>query len=443
MNVADRCIGLVLVAPLLACGGGESEDSAGTDTASTETDPSGPTEPSGPTMPSSMTADTTADTGPIEEGCGNGVLEDGEQCDDGAMNSDTVPDACRTDCRVAHCADGVVDPGAGEECDDGNGNAQEPNACRETCMLPSCGDGVQDQGEPCDDGNELWGDTCFECANLWYFVLDSPDLEGAGDVTILRTTREGPPIPIVSGDASYNGIRQLALAPLGATLYALQSDGDTDRVLAFDPVTGDLATEYAVDTGVLGYSPELQAMARGSDGALWLAVLGGGATHLVTVEPTTGTIVDQTTLASDIGVADMTADDAGALYISTGANDTIVRIDIATLASSTFGDGDDGLSTPIGLAFDPVQSEIWVANNPAGAPSAMLWATLDGTFSPFSTAGTDTDPFVRGVAIDIGGVVLTTQRDYDRVVAVQNFDSIQDFFSDMIVSPTDIEFLDM
>lgn len=49
--------------------------------------------------------------------CGDGRLDPGEDCDDGAGNSDTEPDACRTDCRAAGCGDGVLD--AGEACDDG------------------------------------------------------------------------------------------------------------------------------------------------------------------------------------------------------------------------------------------------------------------------------------------------------------------------------------
>ena len=38
--------------------------------------------------------------------CGNGKIETGETCDTGASNSDTLADACRTDCRVAGCARG-------------------------------------------------------------------------------------------------------------------------------------------------------------------------------------------------------------------------------------------------------------------------------------------------------------------------------------------------
>lgn len=41
--------------------------------------------------------------------CGNGVLEINEECDAGAQNSDTAPDACRTNCKRAYCGDGVID----------------------------------------------------------------------------------------------------------------------------------------------------------------------------------------------------------------------------------------------------------------------------------------------------------------------------------------------
>ena len=52
--------------------------------------------------------------------CGDGTLNGpaGESCDDGLNNSDTQPDACRTNCSQAGCGDGVVD--TGEDCDDGN-----------------------------------------------------------------------------------------------------------------------------------------------------------------------------------------------------------------------------------------------------------------------------------------------------------------------------------
>ncbi len=47
--------------------------------------------------------------------CGDGELDTGEECDDAGTNSDTVADACRTDCLNAFCGDGVLD--TGEVCD--------------------------------------------------------------------------------------------------------------------------------------------------------------------------------------------------------------------------------------------------------------------------------------------------------------------------------------
>jgi cysteine-rich repeat protein len=93
--------------------------------------------------------------------CGDGILDTGEACDDGAANSDSTPDACRTDCRSPWCGDGVTD--AGEQCDDGGDNSDtEPDACREGCVDPTCGDGVTDTdaGEECDDGNLESHDRC-------------------------------------------------------------------------------------------------------------------------------------------------------------------------------------------------------------------------------------------------------------------------------------------
>src|SRR5690625_133080 len=67
---------------------------------------------------------------------------------------------------AATCGDGVIDEDQGEECDDGENNSDTvPNACRENCKLPSCGDGVIDDGEECDDGPE-GSETCASTCEL-------------------------------------------------------------------------------------------------------------------------------------------------------------------------------------------------------------------------------------------------------------------------------------
>ena len=95
--------------------------------------------------------------------CGDGVLTATcEVCDAGAANSDTTPDACRTDCRLPTCGDGVTD--AGEQCDDGN--LANCDGCDEFCdteIGTVCGDGLPAPlgcPEQCDDGNTTGGDGC-------------------------------------------------------------------------------------------------------------------------------------------------------------------------------------------------------------------------------------------------------------------------------------------
>lgn len=93
--------------------------------------------------------------------CGDGFLwnEEGgtEQCDNGAANSNTAPNACRTSCRNAGCGDRVTD--SGEQCDDGN--PSNTDSCLNTCLSAKCGDGFVRQGaEVCDDGNNINGDGC-------------------------------------------------------------------------------------------------------------------------------------------------------------------------------------------------------------------------------------------------------------------------------------------
>ena len=87
--------------------------------------------------------------------CGDGVLQTGEACDDG--NRDDA-DACPTTCEVARCGDGFVRAGV-EACDDGNDI--DDDGCTNTCRLPTCGDGVVQTGEECDDGNVSNADDCL------------------------------------------------------------------------------------------------------------------------------------------------------------------------------------------------------------------------------------------------------------------------------------------
>ena len=95
--------------------------------------------------------------GSVCDGCGDGIVDPGEACDDGNINDD---DECRNDCTQAICGDGLIRDGI-EECDDGN--EDKTDGCLSSCMLASCGDGyVQvDSDEECDDGNDNESDSCL------------------------------------------------------------------------------------------------------------------------------------------------------------------------------------------------------------------------------------------------------------------------------------------
>ncbi len=79
--------------------------------------------------------------------CGDGVTGDDELCDDGDANGDT-PDACRLDCTLPVCGDGVADPGFGEGCDDGDFFGGD--GCAPDCQVESLPGETEDNDAPSD-----------------------------------------------------------------------------------------------------------------------------------------------------------------------------------------------------------------------------------------------------------------------------------------------------
>jgi len=136
--------------------------------------------------------------------CGDGNVVSGEECDDGAANAD-APDACRSNCRLPACGDGIVDSGQGEQCEppaaadcdqdcrvvetttttvtvpgSTSSSSSSTTSSSSTNTSPSsssstsspvstttsttgigvCGDGETNGGETCDDGNVSNNDAC-------------------------------------------------------------------------------------------------------------------------------------------------------------------------------------------------------------------------------------------------------------------------------------------
>jgi len=127
----------------------------------------------------------------VKKGCGNGMLNSNEECDDGnTVSGDGCSSDCKlesnvtfqcivspdrtqkTICRRRVCGDGILTDD--EECDDGN--KINGDGCSSTCKVepfyfcnnePSeclrtkkCGDGYRHDLEECDDGNQIDGDGC-------------------------------------------------------------------------------------------------------------------------------------------------------------------------------------------------------------------------------------------------------------------------------------------
>lgn len=98
--------------------------------------------------------------------CGNEIIEENEECDDGNLVNG---DGCDAACQFSNdCGDGDLDQIDNspyfEGCDDGN--EIDNDGCSSLCIIdeviPDCGNGAREEGEECDDGNLVNGDNCSD-----------------------------------------------------------------------------------------------------------------------------------------------------------------------------------------------------------------------------------------------------------------------------------------
>jgi len=154
----------------------------------------------------------------VPTSCGNGVLESGEQCDDG--NADNG-DGCTSACQNARCGDAFTWRGH-EDCDDGNINPND--ACTNTCRVAVCGDGITWSGhEDCDDGNTSNSDACnnsCHCGGVGEpcCAAGSACDTGTGCLANTCTTCPAPPqtttrlfVPLDSDGSNCTGVNNLHL----------------------------------------------------------------------------------------------------------------------------------------------------------------------------------------------------------------------------------------
>jgi hypothetical protein len=149
--------------------GPDVDPTASTPTTTESTDPSTTASLSTTTASDVTTSDSSGESGSSTnaessssgatdsstENCGNGVLDPGEECDDGyAGNSDSTG-LCTLACKRPVCGDGLVWQDH-ENCDFGpNNNDTVYNGCTTECKFgPSCGDGLVQGPEECDAGED-------------------------------------------------------------------------------------------------------------------------------------------------------------------------------------------------------------------------------------------------------------------------------------------------
>jgi cysteine-rich repeat protein len=127
----------------------------------------------GPTGDESSTSTSTGEPPPF---CGDGTVDEGEECDD---SNAIATDDCTSMCTIPTCGDGFVWEGH-EECDDGDDDVHDD--CTGDCVAAFCGDGIIHAGvEECDDVNDETGDGCMPgcvAENAHVYLMAFRDDEG-------------------------------------------------------------------------------------------------------------------------------------------------------------------------------------------------------------------------------------------------------------------------
>ncbi len=160
--------------------------------------------------------------------CGNGVVEPGEYCDD---NNTDDGDGCSAECQN-ECGNGVVD--LGEECDDGN--TDDGDGCSAECQwLTECGNGIVEGDEECDDGNDIPWDGCEEnctpsaeeviCATLDPLTSGTCEVVAGNDLTLIVGDILGPHTVFVGGEVLVDAGGQITCVGCGCNV---QADGATE-----------------------------------------------------------------------------------------------------------------------------------------------------------------------------------------------------------------------
>ena len=344
------------------------------------------------------------ETGETETGDGDGDPGDGDgdpgDGDGDPGDGDGDPgdgDPGDGDGDPSECGNGMVEEG--EACDDGN--EVEDDECTNACQLPACGDGIlhEGEGEACDDGNVEPGDGCTAAcqlpgAELWSMIIDVNE-NGDDDIGYEVVLDSGDNIDVVLTSNGDHRLAEYDSDGIGQWNYAAL---DTDRT-SLDI----LSTDYLVIGGTLGNQGA--ARAYDSDGNLaW--------TELIP--------------ANNSSVLDVAVDDMdfiiGAGYIANGDAHLYRDDDMGAEQWEVTSDGGDALG-PVAVGANgqiwvirsaPDQLETYTADGQAGWTSIELSLgihedlVVDGDGNAYLLSGANDNSLISLTKFDNAGEITWT-----------------------------------
>lgn len=360
----------------------------------------------------------------IFDGCGNGVVEPGELCDDGNIEDG---DGCSHDCQSNEgCGNTHIDPGevcdegvtydtttcshnckstgicgdtylnVGEQCDPGV-IGTDTSTCTKDCTLSRCGDGYVNAvaGEACDDGNPSDSDTCVDCQ--WAYCGDG-FVNAVGTTTVhggISSPKEQCDLGAANGDDANCPYGTLTCAPCSTTCTKLT------------PVTHYCGNGTPGELTNLGYTEQcdnLHSFVCGTcDPTSCTTIAVAAATGMIEVLATTA-IVDGDSFTLDDGVVPLPwrfeLDVDG---VCTPANNPAQKVACVDLAGSV---DPAGVASAIRAEINKLRNTALTIEAAQGATASQtrLRNTIEGVTrnAPIETSGSSF--FDPGGAITVHGM---------------------------------------
>jgi len=391
-------------------GSGNATDASSSGTTDTDSSTSGADE-------SSSTAMADSSSTGAEPVCGNGMIEAGEECDDGEANADTA--ACTLACVAANCGDGLVHEGV-EACDDGND--VDDDGCSNACLLPAaCGDGIVQEPEECDEGKANANDGACKPDCTAAFCGDGAVQDGVEQCDDADDDNDDECTQLCAPPTCGDGFAQIVNSELcddgdgmegdecnadctTAGLWTATYNGPADNVDEIHGVACDSAGNVIVagESFVTNQGDDVWLRKYGPDGTVaWTQTFHGVTSDTAWAVAVAG---DDDIL---VGGSTFTLDDGRDAWVrrySSGG---------ATEWTQTFNGGANDDDEVLGIAIDPAGNVLVAGYTTTGAAQRDIWvrkySAVGATLWTRTAAGTGgQNDEGHAVATDGAGNVLVT-----------------------------------